>query len=239
MQLEDSRTTVDGRLAVSVDRLRDATLPLAAVVRPVAEAATADRPAATKLTARSLALTDQVTPLARQLRAAGAGRQLQLTGTLASDLSARRAGTQLQKAGALSDNLLGVDAGRQIQRSGQLASTLLGNDVGGTLRDVKTLTSLLQETKLPATARSITETTDELNRGTRLARLMERLTSVLGQAKTLRFVPKATAAADAVTARIVPLIERGIAMLSETLAVTKDTGRHAASLDRKLGGELP
>lgn len=237
--LEDSRQTTDGRLAVSVERLERATLPLATEVTPAARAANADRPAARRLSARTLELTRQVTPLARDLRVAQPGRQLQTIATLATDLSARDAGTQLQKAGALSDNLLSVNAGGQIRRSGQLADTLLGAGVGGAVGDVRRLSTLLASSNLPATARSVKATADELGRGTRLARLLERLTFVVGQAKALRTVPKVTVAADAVTGRIVPLIERGVAMLAETLTIVRETNRHAANLDRKLGGDLP
>lgn len=237
--LEDSRSTVDGRLATAVGRLEKATLPLAEAATPVARAATADRADAQRLTARSLALTRQVTPLARDLRSAAPARQLRLVGALATDLTQSGAGRQLQKAGALSDELVGNDAGTQIRRSGDLARTLLDAGVGGLVGDVRRTTSLLTGANLPTTAASLSKVTDELGRGTRLRRLLVRLTAVLGQAQTLAFVPKATAAADSVTGRLVPLVERGIAMLSETLVVAQDTNRHAANLDRKLGGDLP
>lgn len=237
--LQDARTTVDGPIAGRSRQLRDATLPLAEAATPVARAATADRPDALRVTRRTLALTAQVTPLARDLRASGAGRQLRLAGTLAADLTTKDAGVQLQKAGALSDELVSADAGTQLRRSGALASTLLGGDVGGVLDDVRGLAALPGNADLAGTARSLAETTDELNRGTRLQRLLVRLTQVVGQAQQLRFVPKATAAAESVTGRIEPLLEEGVRMQRELIVLTRDTNRHAANLDRKLGGDLP
>lgn len=239
LQLEDSRTTVDGKLATAVGRPERATLPLADAATPVAGAATADRPAAQRLTAKSVALADVLAPLASDIERAKPGRQLQLVGALASDLESHGAGTQLQKAGALSDNLLGVDAGGQIQRSGDQATTFLGAGVGGAVRDVQALTRAIDATDLPRTARSLTATADELNRGTRLRRMLVRLTAVLGQAQRVHLVPSVDAAADAVTARLVPLVERGVAMLASTLDVARDTNGHAANLDRKPGGDLP
>jgi len=239
LQVEDTRTTVDGRLATAVGRLERATLPLADEVTPAARAANADRPAAKRLTTTSLALAAQLAPVVRELGDARPGRQLGLVGALASDLSDRGAGTQLQKAGALSDNLLRVDAGREIRRSGTLATTLLGAGVGDAVGDVRALTDAVRDADLPATAGSLTRVTDELGRGTRLERLMVRLTALLGQAQTLGVVPSVDAASDAVTGRLLPLVERGIAMLATTMELTRDTNGHAASLDRKLGGELP
>lgn len=255
LQLEDTRGTVDGRLAVAVGQLRDSNLPLAREAR-------ADRPAAKRLTAESL-------PLVRDLSESDAGRQLGLVGALAADLGNRDAGTQLERSGALSTNLLGVDAGkqlarsgalssnllrvdpgRQLARSGDLADALLGADIGGTVSTVRRLTALLgdadlpataaglRDASLPATARSLRETTDELNRGTRLARLIPRLTAVAGEAKTLEFVPKATRAAESVTRELVPIARRILQLQEQTLELTRDTNRRTTNIDRKLGGDL-
>jgi hypothetical protein len=250
VQLQDTRGAVDGRLATAVSQLRDATLPLARAAEPAARQAVEDRPATRRLTAQAL-------PLVRDLRQTGAARQLQLVGALATDLGAHDAGTQLARAGALSTdllghrageniqrsgalatNLLGADAGRQLQRAGDLSRTLLGADVGKAVSSAERLTTMLGGASLPATASSLRETTDELNRGTRLARLMERLTAVIGQMKVLQFVPKATRAADAVTNEIVPIARRVVALQEETLQVTRDTNRRATNIDRKLGGDL-
>lgn len=239
LQLQDTRTTVDGPLATAVGRLERATLPLADAVTPVARAATADRPAARDLTSKSLTLADGLAPLVRELGAAQPGRQLRLTGALAGDLARRDAGAQLQRAGALSEDLLAVGPGRQLQRSGRLASTLLDAGVGDVVGDVRSLTRQFGAAELPRAAASLTRTADELNRGTRLRRLLVRLTAVLGQARSLDLVPSVDRAADAVTGRLLPLVERGIAMLATTVELTRDTNRHAANLDRKFGGDLP
>lgn len=160
------------------------------------------------------------------------------------------AGRQLERAGALSTNLLRVDAGRQIERSGDLADALLGADVGGTVSTVKRLSAMLgdadlpatatalRDASLPATAASLRETTDELNRGTRLARLMYRLTAVTGEAEALEFVPKATKAAESVTGELVPIARRILQLQEETIVLTRDTNRRTTNIDRKLGGDL-
>ena len=246
LQLEDTRSTVDDRLATSVGRLERATLPLADAVTPAARAANADRPEAKRLTGASLALAKQLGPIAKELGDARPGERLRRIEATTTDLARHGAGTQLQKSGALSDNLLSVDAGRQIQRSGALSTTLLGAGVGAMVRDLRALSGQFAATDLRGTAQAVSATADELNRGTRLRRLLQRMTRVFGQAEQRDVVPSVDAASEAVTRRLVPLVEQGIALLREnvaitrdTNAVTRDTNRHAANLDRKLGGDLP
>jgi hypothetical protein len=97
---------------------------------------------------------------------------------------------------------------------------------------------MLGDASLPATAASLKDATDELNRGTRLARLLERLTAVVGQAKVLQFVPKATKAAESVVGELTPIGRRVVQLLEETLALTRDTNRRTTNIDRKFGGDL-
>lgn len=245
LQLEDTRRSIDADLA---DRLARVERTVTGDVGPAARAAVEDRDEQRRLTRLSSALAWQAAPLA-------------------GDLRRRDAGVQLQKSGNLSDNLLRVNAGAQITRSADLARVLLRSDVGGATRDVQGLASSLGAADLPGLSRAVTGVTDELGAQDRLRRLLVRLTSVLGEVRTVDLVTDLSATSDSVTKRIEPLVARGIALLSqtrdltrqtldvtrdtngltretrditrETRDITRETGRHAANLDRKLGGDLP
>ncbi|WP_026911074.1 hypothetical protein [Patulibacter minatonensis] len=82
LQLQDTRTTVDGRLATAVGRLERATLPLAGAVTPAARAATADRPAAQRLTTRGISLLRSTEAIARDTNAHAANLDRKLGGDL-------------------------------------------------------------------------------------------------------------------------------------------------------------
>ncbi|CAB4916305.1 unannotated protein [freshwater metagenome] len=226
-QLEDTRRSIDQQVAERLSRVDRSTDAIEGATVPVLRDAERDRTAAKRLTGLSTLLAQQATPLARDLRR-------------------RDAGTQLQKAGALSDNLVGVDAGAQITRSADLARTLLGADVGSTVRDVDRLAATLQGAGLPGLSTAVTGVTDELTTQDRLRRFLVRGTSIFGQVRAMDTVPKLTAAAQAVRTRVVPYLEKIVALLTETQAlnrdtrdIARDTNRHVVSLDRKLGGELP
>ena len=95
-------------------------------------------------------------------------------------------------------------------------------------------------------ATAVTGVTDELTTQDRLRRFLVRGTSIFGQVRAMDTVPKLTAAAQAVRTRVVPYLEKIVALLTETQAlnrdtrdIARDTNRHVVSLDRKLGGELP
>jgi hypothetical protein len=239
--LEDQRSTVDNQLEVAVTQLRELQ-PLVHAARPVVADADADRPAARRLTRRSLALTKDATPLVRDLNAAGAGRQLAAAGGLGASLLDADAAGSLTAVRRLSDSLLGADAGRSLATVRALSSVLLDADVGGATSAVRRMASVvdraLASADVAATTRSLRRVTDELSRRDRLRTLLVRSTRVLGAVEATGMVPKVSAAAESVP-RLEALLQRSLAIQEELLAIGRDTNRHAASLDRKLGGELP
>lgn len=223
LQLEDTRRTIDDRLATRVGAVERSTVALS-----------------------------------RDLRSHDAGRQIEASGDLSRNLLGADAGRQLRRAGALSTNLLGVDAGRQITTSADLARTLLRAGVGPATADVRqlsadvaaadlpALSAGLASADLPALSQAVLGVTDELGAQDRLERLLFRLVSVLGEARTTEMVPKVAAAADDFRRTVVPLLrelrdinEETRDITRDTNAITRDTNGHTESLDRKLGGELP
>lgn len=239
--LEDQRSTVDNQLEVAVTQLREVQ-PLIRAARPVVADADADRPAARRLTRRSLALTAEATPLVRDLNAAGAGRQLATVGGLAATLRDADAAGSLTAARRLSNSLLGADAGRSLTTVRALADVLLRADVGDATAAVRRMASVVDDSlasaDLPGTARSLKQVTDELSRRDRLRTLLIRSTRVFGQIEATQMVPKVSTAADVVP-RLEALLQRSLTIQEELLVIGRDTNRHAASLDRKLGGEVP
>jgi hypothetical protein len=258
--LEDQRSTVDNQLEVAVTQLREVQ-PLIRAAKPVVAEADADRPAARRLTRRSLALTEEATPLLRELRATGAARQLASAGGLAASLQDADAAGSLTATRRLADSLLAADAGRSLEAARRLSNSLLGADAGRSLATVRALSAVLLDADVgaatvgvrrmaslvdgalasvdvPGTAASLKRVTDELSRRDRLRTLLVRSTRVLGQVEATQMVPKVSAAADVVP-RLQALLERSLAVQEELLVIGRDTNRHAASLDRKLGGEVP
>ena len=121
----------------------------------------------------------------------------------------------------------------QVQTAGALSRTLVRADVGGTTRAVRRLT-------------------DTFARQRRLERLLVRANTVLGQARALDTVPKATRAAELVPvqtrilrdsrriqAQTLEMQRQALAAIRETQTIVRDVERHAESLDTKTGGTAP
>jgi hypothetical protein len=105
---------------------------------------------------------------------------------------------------------------------------------------------------LPRTLAAVDEAATTLNDRDRLSRLLRSTITVLGTVRTTGLVQRA-ADATRVVARLDRTQDRALDILTETLelqrqalavtrqtlAVARRTEGHAASLDRKLGGQLP
>lgn len=229
LMIEDQRSTTDAQLRTAV-RQANAGLPLIKDAQPLVEGIAQSRPQVERFGRDANVLLKELTPLASDLRDARADEQLAATGALARQLVQADAGQQLRTTGALAARLLDADAPGASQAIRQLAVTLLEADV-------------------PRAANDLGRITNELLEQQRLRRLLVRSNAVLGEVRARNLVPKAVRAAEettrgfprtiAIQEELLQTQKRALAAIEETLAVAKETERHAESIDRKTGGPAP
>jgi hypothetical protein len=229
LMIEDQRSTTDAQLRTAV-RQANAGLPLLEDAQPLVEGIAQSRPQLERFGRDANVLLKELTPLASELRDA-------------------RADEQLEATGALARQLLEADAGRQLRATGALASQLLDADAPGATRAVRQLAVTLLEADLSGAANDLGRLTNELLKQQRLRRLLVRSNAVLGEVRARNLVPKATRAAEETAKgfpRTIALQEEllrtqklALVAIQETLAVARETERHAENLDRKTGGPAP
>jgi hypothetical protein len=178
--------------------------------------------------ARTLPLLDAVRPL---------------VGDTSSSLpelrrGASRLGRLVRRATPLVSDLRSARAPEAARATLALASTLLGARVGATTESVRALAIQLNEAEVGPAFAGIAS---ELQREDRLRRLLDGSVKTLETAERLRLVAHLDAAAktaprvEGMTRQLLSAQLDALAILKQSLAIQRETLRHAESLDRKTG----
>jgi hypothetical protein len=190
------------------------------------------RSIAERQAARTLPLLDAIEPLVGDTRSSlpelrrGAGRLDRL----------------IRGAGPLIADLRAARAPEAARATLALATVLLDARVGATTEAVRALASQLTEAELGPNVAAIAA---ELQHDNGLRRLLAVTVQTLEDADRRRLVPHLDAAAqsaprmEGMTRQLLDAQLEALAILEESLAIQRETLRHAESLDRKTGPSVP
>ncbi|MEA2677771.1 MAG: hypothetical protein QOJ81_1912 [Chloroflexota bacterium] len=140
---------------------------------------------------------------------------------------------------------LGRELSHLTREATPVAAELKRAPLASAIRGGSDLAFALLSADLPRTLRSAGWVSGELLHRQRLRRLLRRSLTMLAEVRGERLVSKAARAAEmaprmlAIQTRLLRIQTRTLDRIETMLAVARETERHAESIDRKTGGELP